>query len=55
MSLLKTLITGSLSPVVTQLYHTLSIVHKGNDYTTATRQTAADKVRRKVSIFLMST
>ena len=47
------IITGSLSPFVTQLYHTLSnIVHKGNDFTT--RQTAANKVRQKLSIFLMS-
>ena len=45
-------LTGSLSPFVTQLYHTLSIVHKGKDYTT--RQTAANKVRQKLSIFLMS-
>ena len=32
--------------------HLVNSVHKGNDYTT--RQTAANKVRQKLSIFLMS-
>ena len=32
MSLFSTIITARLSPVVTQLYHTLSIVHQGNYY-----------------------
>ena len=39
-------------PICHAMYHTLSIVHKGKDYTT--RQTAANKVRQKLSIFLMS-
>ena len=39
-------------PICHAMYHTLSIAHKGKDQTT--RQTAANKVRQKLSIFLMS-